>query len=138
MSKPKSHKENLVIWRTMLDNLAARLDEMPQITREQHAEFSVFLARAEKLEAQQSRYKAKLQEVNRERAAAALQGRRMRNRLADGLKGFFDVDNPQLLAFGVPPRRPPGQRRHRLTKDEKAARAAAAAAERSGDPSPVD
>lgn len=136
MAKPKSHKENLVTWRTMLDNMAARLDEMPQIMRDQHAEFSAFLARAEKLEAQQSRYKAKLQEVNRERAAAALQGRRMRNRLAAGLKGFFDVDNPQLLAFGVPPR-PRGQRRRRLTKDEKAARASAAA-ELSGDPTPVN
>jgi hypothetical protein len=137
MAKPKTHKENLVIWRTMLDNMAARLDEMPQIMRDQHAEFSAFLARAEKLEARQSRYKARLQEVNRERAAAALEGRRMRNRLAMGLKGFFDADNPQLLAFGVPPRLR-GQRRRRLSKDEKAARAASAAAERSGDPSPVN
>lgn len=62
----------------------------------------------------------------------------MRNRLAAGLKGFFDVDNPQLLAFGVPPRQPKGQRRRRLTKGEKAAQAAASAAERSEDPAAVN
>ncbi len=137
MAKPKSVKENLVVWRTMLDNMAARLEEMPQILREQHAAFSAFLARAEKLEAQQSRYKAKLQQVNQERTAAALQGRRMRNRIAEGLKGYFGPESPQLVAFGVPPR-PEGQRRHRLTKAEKAARAEAAAVELSEDPSVVN
>jgi len=136
MSKPKTHKENLVTWRTMLANLAPLLDQMPHL-REQHAAFSALVERAERLEAQQSRYKAKLQRVNQERTAAALEGRRMRNRIAQGLKGFFDLDSPQLVAFGVPPR-PQNQRRRRLTKDEKAARAASAAAGRSDDPATVN
>jgi len=135
VSKPKTFKENLVIWRTMLDNMVPYLDRMPHM-REQHAAFSALVARAEKLQAQQSRYKAKLQEVNRERTAVALEGRRMRNRLACGLMGFFDGDNPQLVAFGVPPSRR-RQRRRRLAKGEEAAGAASAAAS-SGDPSPVN
>jgi len=136
MSKPKTHKENLVTWRTMLANLAPLLDQMPHL-REQHAAFSALVERAERLEAQQSRCKAKLQRVNQERTAAALEGRRLRNRIAQGLKGFFDLDNPQLVAFGVPPR-PRNQRRRRLTKDEKAARVASAAAGRSDDPATVN
>lgn len=135
MAKPKTFKENLVIWRTMLDNMVPYLDQMPHM-RDQHAAFTALVDRAERLQAQQSRYKAKLQDVNRERTAVGLEGRRMRNRLAAGLKGFFDADHPQLVAFGVPPR-PRGQRRRRLTRDEKAAQAAASAAP-SGDPPPVN
>jgi hypothetical protein len=137
MSKPKTHKENLVTWRTMLANLAPLLDQMPHL-REQHAAFSALVERAERLEAQQSRCKAKLQRVNQERTAAALQGRRMRNRIAEGLRGVLGPESPQLIAFGVPPR-PENQRRNRTTKAERAARAAsAAAAGRAADPSLVN
>jgi hypothetical protein len=135
MAKPKTFKENLVTWRTMADNLAARLDEMPYL-REQHAALSALVEHAEKLEARQSRYKSRLQQVNRERTAAALQGRRLRNRIAEGLKAFFGPESPQLIAFGVPPQ-PQNQRRRRLTKAEKAARAAAAAAGGRADDPPV-
>jgi len=136
MAKPKTFKENLVIWRTMLANLAPRLDEMPHL-REQHAALSALVEHAEKLEAQQSRFKAKLRRVNQERTAAALAGRRLRNRIAAGLKGVLGPESPQLIAFGVPPR-PENQRRHRTTKAERAPRAAAAAAGRAADPSLVN
>jgi hypothetical protein len=136
MSKPKTLKENLVTWRTMVANLAPRLDDLPFL-REQHASLSALVARAEKLEAQQSRYKAKLQKVNQERMAAAREGRRLRNRLAAGLQGAFGPESARLVEFGVPPR-PENQRRNRPTKAEKARRAGAEGetpgSGRSGDP----
>jgi hypothetical protein len=144
MSKPKSIKESLVTWRTMVANLAPRLDELPYL-REQHATLSALVARAEKLEAQQSRYKAKLQKVNQERTDAAREGRRLRNQIAAGLQFALGAESARLIEFGVPPR-PTNARRHRPTKAERAQRAAAVGAEgkvparrgRQGDPSLVN
>jgi hypothetical protein len=131
MSKPKSFKENLVTWRTMANNLEPRLDELAYL-RDQHAALVALLDHAEGLQAEQAFYAAKLQQVNRERAAAARMGRRLRNRLADGLRGSLGAESEQLVEFGVPPQR--RRARRQGPKTARARRATKADAEGAAQP----
>jgi len=142
MSKPLSFKESLVVWRTMAANVESRLEEMPHLRELQEALLAL-VERSEDLLALASHHEAKLREANRRKELAFGEGRELRNRLANVLRGTLGPHDLQLLAFGVPPRRL-DQRRNRPTKAERARRAAQAGqaaadgAGREGDRSPVN
>ncbi len=103
MAKPKSFKENLVVWRTMVDNLAPQLDRLPRL-RASHASLTALLDRAAALQAEQAVHAAKLRQVNRERAAAAREGRKLRNYIALSLQHELGESSERLIEFGVKPR----------------------------------
>lgn len=143
MSKPLSFKESLAAWRAMAENVAARLDEMPQL-KESQAALLALVERSEELLALASHHEAKLREVNHLKAVAFGEGRDLRNQLAAGLQGALGRRDPQLAAFGVSPAPPLGRKRNRPAKAESARRAAAAAqaaaddSARAGGGSPVN
>jgi len=127
MSRPLSFKESLVVWRTMAENLGARLEEMPDL-REVQEELLALVERSQRLLALASRHEAKLREDNRQKRLAYAEGRKLRNKLALLLRGRLGPHDPELIVFGVPPR-PLGQKRNRPAKAERARRAAEAAQE---------
>jgi len=137
MSKPKSFKESLVIWRTMADNVAKHLEELPQLRDLQDA-LAAHVDRSLALQRESELYESRLREVNHEKAVAFVEGRELRNRLALGLQAVVGAYSEKLIEFGVTPR-PRFARRHRLTNAEKAERAAAAGgAARKNDPAIVN
>jgi len=125
MARPLSFKESLVLWRSMAENVGARLEEMPEL-REVQEELLALVERSRHLLALASRHEAKLREANRQKRLAFAEGRELRNRLALLLQGRLGPHDPELLSFGVPPR-PVDQKRNRVTKAERARRAAEAA-----------
>jgi hypothetical protein len=125
MSKSKSYKENLVDWQTLVDNLSARLADLPHLTAD-HKSLADLVTHAQSVQDQRDAHKAGLQDLNQQRRALAVQARRLQNRLAAGLRNAFDVDSEKLVEFGVKPRRKQF-RRSRAAKLESAQKAAARA-----------
>jgi hypothetical protein len=142
VSKPKSFKENLAIWRTLASNLGARLEDLPHL-RDLHAALVALLAEAEALQDEQALYAAKLRQVNHDRAVAARAGRALRNRIAYGLQGALGPESAQLIEFCVPPRASRARRQGATTEPGRRAaktatrKAAAEDVARPGDRPPV-
>jgi len=124
MSKPMSFKESLVAWRTMADNVAEHLDEMPHLRKLQES-LAALVEHAQALLGESQLYESKLRDTNRRRMDAFVAGRELRNRLVASLQGTLGQKNERLIEFGVAPR-PRHARRHRLTAAERAAQAAGA------------
>ena len=122
MSKPLSFKASLGAWRTMAENLAAHLEEMPQLRDLQEALLTL-VDRGEALLAEASVHEAKLREVNHEKTVVFREGREVRNQLAVGLQAALGVHSERLIAFKVPPR-PRETRRNRTSRAERGERAA--------------
>jgi len=95
MSKPLSFKASLGAWRTMADNLAAHLEEMPQLRDLQEALLTL-VDRGEALLAEASAHEAKLREVNHEKTVVFREGREVRNQLAVGLQAALGVHSERL------------------------------------------
>src|SRR6476661_1533483 len=122
MSKPLSFKASLGAWRTMAENLATHLEEMPQLRGLQEALLAL-VDRGEALLAESSIHEASLRAVNHEKTVVFREGRELRNQLAVGLQAALGVHSERLIAFKVPPR-PREIRRNRTSRAERAQRAA--------------
>ncbi len=121
--RPLTYNESIAVWRVMVDNMAAVLEEMPHL-RELHAELSALVAHALALEEESLEHEAKLRETNHARRTTLAKGRALRNQLAALLRGSLGLESDRLVAFGVAPRRRHPRRR----------RSAAAAAKADGPP----
>jgi hypothetical protein len=125
MSRPLSFKESLSVWRTMADNLAAHLDEMPQL-RDLQQTLLALVDRGEAVLAESLVHEANLRTANREKRTLFGEGRELRNQIALGLQAAMGVHNDRLVEFGLSPR-PRDVRRKRLTRAERARQAEEAA-----------
>jgi hypothetical protein len=118
-------KEKLVDWQVLVDNLAPRLTDLPQLAAD-HAALAKVLGDAKGLENEQEMARAAFEKVNASRKSLSKQGTVLRNRLSHGLKGALNPDNTELKEFRIKPQKPPVGRT-RLTPLQKAERAAARA-----------
>jgi hypothetical protein len=122
---PENLTRKLGPWHSLVENLTAHLDELPNLA-EDHSELAALLVEAHELEAQQRVCEAGLREVNRRRYALVVRGRGLRNRLAAGLRSAYGLESDRLIEFGMKPR-PRVIRRERPSKARRAQREAAAA-----------
>jgi hypothetical protein len=142
MSKPLSFSASLDAWRTMADNLAAHLDEMPQLRGLQEA-LRAIVERGEALISEAYLHESRLRAVNHEKTVVFREGREIRNQLALGLQAALGVHSERLIKFNVPPRPREIRRRPRRAKPAQgAAEAPGAEAEagsgQKGDPRTVN
>jgi hypothetical protein len=121
MAKPKSFRECLVAWRSLADNLAAHLDEMPQLRERQEA-LAALVERGLALQTESATHEARLRAANREKVLVHREGRELRNDLACGLRAALGVHNERLIAFGVPPERRDIRRPRRNRAEPKSGR----------------
>ena len=145
---PLSFKASLSAWRSMAGNLAAHLDEMPQLRDLQEA-LQAIVDRGTALIVESSAHEASLRAVNHEKTVVFEEGRELRNQLAVGLQAAMGLHSERLLEFGVRPR-PRETRRNRPSRAERAelaaegsgakaeAKAAPAGAVRKGEPGSVN
>jgi hypothetical protein len=131
MSKPLSFQASLGAWRVMAENLAAHLDEMPQLRGLQEA-LQAILERGEALLVEAKTHESRLRAVNHEKTVVFREGREIRNQLAAGLQAALGIHSERLIAFKVPPR--PREIRRRAERAEQAAEAAGAEAEAGSGP----
>lgn len=133
MSKPLSFHASLAAWRTMAENLAAHLDEMPQLRGLQEALLAI-VDRGQALISEAHLHESRLREVNHEKTVVFREGREIRNQLALGLQAALGVHNERLIAFKVPPR--PREIRRRQTRRAEPAQGAAEAPGAEAEPAP--
>jgi hypothetical protein len=115
-SQPRM-KEKIVNLTTLYDNLSAALQEMPHLARD-HAAIGSVIARAYELESLLDAATGEVRRINRERVDLEKEGRELRNRVVDGLRGALGADNVELAKFGIRPR-PRLIRRRRLRRIER-------------------
>lgn len=119
-------KEKIVKLATLHTNLEPHLAELPQLASD-HATLTEVLAELTDLESRQDRAKGELRRINRRRDDLERQGRALRRRLAEGLRGAYGLESPELHKFGIRPR-PLEIRRRRRSATERAEQAARKAA----------
>ncbi len=124
----KRFNETIVEGLVLIDNLAPRLAELPQLAAD-HASLGEVLAEVRELASRREAAKAELREITQRRRQAAKRAADLRRRLTAGLQAALGADSPQLLEFGAKPL-PRAGGRPRLTPLDKAARAAARAVAR--------
>jgi hypothetical protein len=111
-------KEKLVTLTSLHDNLVPVIAEMPHLARD-HTALASLVTQARELESRQDLATAELRSINRQRVELARQGRTLRNRLAQMLRGTLGVDHADLAKYGVQPL-VRGPRPKRLSKFERA------------------
>jgi hypothetical protein len=117
MAFPPRMKERIFDLTTLYDNLGADLQELPHLARD-HAAIGSLVARARELESLQDTIAGELRRINRERADLDREGRELRNRVVDSLRGTLGSDNVALAKYGIRPR-PRVIRRRRLSRIER-------------------
>ena len=114
-------KEKLVDWQVLVDNLAPRLTDMPQLAAD-HDALAKVVADAHGLENEQETARTAFQKVNQQRRDLAEQGTVLHRRLSLSLKGKLNPDSRDLTEFRIKPLKPRAPR-PRLTPLQKAERA---------------
>jgi hypothetical protein len=90
MASSRDFKEDLVHWKTLVENLAPHLAALPHLAAD-HRALSALVAEAFTLERQQEVQRANLRQVDRQRRAIVLRARSLQNRLATGIQNAFGL-----------------------------------------------
>ena len=117
MAFPPRMKEKIVILTKLYDTLEPALQELPHLARD-HAAMGSVVSRARDLESLQHQAEGELRRINRERSDLEKEGRELRNRVVNALRGALGPDSPELVKYGIRPR-PLMVRRRRLSRAER-------------------